>query len=76
MSQAIQVTELPEMIEIEIVCTTCEGEKTVERTILSRNSDDPYEGITVTCPDCQGRGIEIKEVCSGCNKSEYECTCQ
>ncbi len=65
----------PEMVEKEIQCPECAGEKTVERTVTVRMSDDPYEGVTVTCPTCQGEGIKIIEVCSRCDRGELECKC-
>ncbi len=51
----------------QVVCPTCKGANTVERTRRVRNTDGSsgQETITVQCPDCRGYGRQTCSLCKG-----------
>lgn len=51
----------------KVVCTTCNGQGTVERVRKVRNPDNSYseESITQDCANCRGYGKQVCHKCEG-----------
>jgi DnaJ-class molecular chaperone len=67
----------PEMVEINVDCSTCDGTGRVEGLAYAPGSplSGPYEGGEQRCPKCEGRGYITIERCERCLKAEYDCKC-